>query len=468
MNSALVKKILVGLLYALPVVFFVVCYFCITATEEDILQGAGTTPDVWHDLIAAFNNNARLADMYAWAVINFFDYQYKFGFDTILRIIDAVAAIGMLVLLVRVILSRRPRLDLRDGLVYAGVFLIIFVTPFGYTFYRGFSMIHNYLIISLAMLGFCLPFIRKVSGGTVSFLYKKWWFAIPMGLVFGLSANFPPLAFLATYIVVKIGQVVWARSKQQSLDGIMPERWEWMMILAMLVSMATGYLLGPGVSGYAADPVYTVSYDYVAFGDTWQNFGGSVMRIVKHIAVNFGRTLLPALIIVAVLWCIAWIRAGITKSRVKVLPEKPEERRMILAIVIFAAFVVLAGSQIIMPVRLCLPAYLGLTVVIAVLARNWFDGIKIGGILAASTALCVGMLIVIGLRTFFALDFHARAGKALNKIENSRAETVCIDIDEATQRFKTPFNIFQQEETFVPRRTTPIVIYGKNVVHCEK
>lgn len=467
MNSTLFKKILVGLLYTLPVIFFVICYFYITATEEDILQGAGTTPDVWHDLIAAFNNNARLADMYAWAVINFFDYQYEFGMDTILRIIDVAAAVGMLLLMVRVVLGRKPRLDLRDGLIYAGVFLMIFITPFGYTFYRGFSMIHNYLIIALAMLGFCLPFIRKVSGGTISFLYKRWWFAIPMGLVFGLSANFPPLAFLATYLIVKIVEALQASKNKKSLKNIIPERWEWMMILAMLVSMAVGYILGPGVSGYAADPVYTVSYDYVALSDIMSNFGGSVVRIIKHVATNFGRTLLPALIILAILWCIAWIRAGIIKSKVMVLPKDFGSRRMILAIMVFCIFAVLAGSQIVMPVRLCLPAYLGLTVITIVLAREWFDGVQIKGIVIAGATLCIGMLAVISLRTFFALDFHARAGEALDKIENSKAETVCIDIDESVQRFTTPFNIFQQEETFVPRRTTPIVIYGKNVIYCE-
>ena len=45
--------------------------FLITVSGEDIFQGAGTAPDVWKDLREAFLHNARIPDMYAWAVINF-------------------------------------------------------------------------------------------------------------------------------------------------------------------------------------------------------------------------------------------------------------------------------------------------------------------------------------------------------------------------------------------------------------
>ena len=466
MPKTLLKKLLIALLYALPVVFLIVCYFCITTTEEDILQGAGTTPAVWHDLIAAFNNNARLADMYAWAVINFFDYQYQFGVDTIFRLIDVVAAVGMLLLACQVVLGRRPGLALKDSLVWGGVFLIIFTTPFGYTFYRGFSMIHNYLIIVLALLGFVLPFLQKARGMEVSKLYRRWWFAVSMGLVFGLSANFPPPAFLATYLIVKIWQVYQLKRQKTTTKALKPAAWEWWMILAMLGSMAVGYLLGPGVSGYAADPVYTVSYDYVALGDIAQNFGSSIVRIMRHMVINFGRTLSPAILIGLLLYGIALVRSRLSGSKLQFLPKEAPERKHLLVIGTFCIFVVLAGSQIVMPVRLCLPAYIGLTIIVMVLARGWFAGARVSGLLTGGVLISAAMLTLIVVRGYLALDFHARAGRSLDRIKDAQTETVCIDINESIQRFTTPFNIFQQEETFVPRRTTPITIYGKDVTHC--
>lgn len=467
MQNTKLKKFLTGALYILPMVFFVVCYFLLTATEEDIAQGAGTTPDVWGDLLAAFKNNARLADMYAWAVISFFDYQYSFGVDTIFRLIDVAAAMGMLVLLTSVVLGRKVEWRMKDALIFAGIFLMIFLTPFGYTLYRGFSMIHNYLIITLALLGFTLPFLWKLRGKEIPKLYRKWWIAVPMGLVFGLSANFPPLAFLATYVIVKLWQWWRIRKNSQDYAKLKLETWEWLMIGGMLVSMVIGYTLGPGVSGYAQDSVYTVSYDYLALGEIVRDFSGSTMRILKHLVVNFGRTLAPVMIILAIGYVLAWVRKKMRKEKLNFLPNGDGEKNTLLVILIFCLFCTLAGTQITMPIRLCLPAYLGLTVVAWILLRNWWGKPSKRELLAAGGIMAILMMIVIGVRGFLAWDFHERVGVILQEVKDSEADEICIDLTRATQRWQTPFNIFQQEETFVPRRTTARELYGKEVVYCQ-
>lgn len=467
MKTSRIKRLATWLLYILPVIFFAVCYFLITATEEDIAQGAGTTPDVWNDLVAAFRNNARLSDMYAWAVINFFDYQYSFGVDTVFRLLDVVAAVGVLLLMTSIILGSRPRLKLKDALVFMGCFLLLILTPYGYTFYRGFSMIHNYLIISLALLGFSLPFLRKMSGEMVPNLYRKWWIAIPMGLIFGLSANFPPLAFLATYIVIKVWQFWKTKKIKDSSSKIYPESWEWMMIGGMLVSMLIGYVLGPGVSGYASDPMYVNTYDYVAIGDIAQNFGGSVVRILKHMIVNFGRTLAPVLGVLLVGWILVYLKARLSGSKINLLPQDKGERWLLAGLVIFSGFAVLAGSQIIMPVRLCLPAYLALAIVTVILIRNWREQVadtRISDVVAVIMVILAAMAITV--RTVFAWDYHARVGEALAMIRDAESDTVCINPNELQQRPKMPLSMFQQEETFVLRQKNGYKIYGKQIIYC--
>lgn len=467
MKTSRLKRLTIWLLYLLPVVFFAICYFLITATEEDIAQGAGTTPDVWNDLVAAFRNNARLSDMYAWAVINFFDYQYSFGVDTIFRLIDIVAAVGVFLLMASVILGHRPRLKLKDALVFMGCFLMLILTPYGYTFYRGFSMTHNYLIIALAMLGFGLPFVRKLSGGEIPVAYRKWWVAIPMGLVFGMSANFPPLAFLATYIIVKLWQWWSLKRRNNERERVRLEAWEWMMIGGMLVSMLIGYVLGPGVSGYASDPMYVNTYDYVAISDVFQNFGGSVVRILKHMVVNFGRTLAPVLGVLFVGWILAWLKAKLSGGKIKLLLEDKRQRRLLMGLAVFSGFVVLAGSQIIMPVRLCLPAYIALTIVAVILVRYWWGQAvteKISSVMAV--IMIVLAVAAITLRTVFAWDFHARVGEALAMIRDSESDIVCVNPNELQQRPKMPLSMFQQEETFVLRQENHYVIYGKKVTYC--
>lgn len=468
MKSEKLKKITIWLLYLLPVVFFGICYFLLTATEEDIAQGAGTTPEVWKDLVAGFRYNARLADMYAWAVINFFDYQYSFGIDTIFRLIDVLAVTGLLVLLTSVILGRRPRLQLKDALVFMGCFLILVLTPYGYTLYRGFSMIHNYLIIALAMVGFCLPFIRKVSGGVIPRFYRKWWVAILMGLVFGMSANFPPLAFLATYVVVKAWQFWKLKRRGGKYAEMRPEAWEWWMIGGMLTSMLIGYVFGPGLSNYASDPMYVTVYDYVKFGDIFQNFGGSVVRILKHMITNFARTLAPVVAVLAGGLILALVRAKRMGKKLAILPKDKGQRNLLAVLVVFSGFAVLAGSQIIMPVRLCLPAYLALAVATIILLRVWFSGLGERGILMMTVLMVLAALAAIMIRTVFAWDFHERVGEALRMIRDAEGDTVCVNQEELQQRPKMPFGMFQQEETFVLRQENNYIMYGKSVGYCSR
>lgn len=462
------KKIATWLLYLLPVVFFAICYFLLTATEEDIAQGAGTTPEVWKDLVAGFRYNARLADMYAWAVINFFDYQYSFGVDTIFRLIDLLAVTGLLVLLTSVILGRRPRLKLKDASVFMGCFLMLVLTPYGYTLYRGFSMIHNYLIIALAMVGFCLPFMRKASGGVIPKFYRKWWVAIPMGLVFGMSANFPPLAFLATYIVVKVGQFWKIKRRGGKYVEMRPEAWEWMMIGGMLVSMTIGYVFGPGLSNYASDPMYVTVYDYVKFGDIFQNFGGSVVRILKHMVMNFARTLAPVVAVLVGGFVVALLRAKQMGKKLIILPEDKGQRNLLLILAVSAGFAVLAGSQIIMPVRLCLPAYLALMIATMILLRAWFYGLGSRGLGVVTVLMILVAVATIVIRTVFAWDFHERVGEALAMIRDAEGDTVCVNQEELQQRPKMPFGMFQQEETFVLRQENNYIIYGKSVGYCSR
>ncbi len=473
MKSDRLKKIAIWLLYLLPVVFFAICYFLITATEEDIAQGAGTTPDVWGDLVAGFRYNARLSDMYAWAVINFFDYQYSFGVDTIFRLLDLAAVVGVLLLLASVILGHRPRAELKDALVFMGCFLLLVLTPYGYTLYRGFSMIHNYLIISLALLGFSLPFIRKLSGGVVPKLYRKWWVAIPMGLVFGMSANFPPLAFLATYAVVKIWQIFKAsRASRASRVGkgdyaqVRPEAWEIMMIGGMLATMMVGYVFGPGLSNYASDPMYVTVYDYVPFGEIFQNFGGSVVRIFKHMISNFARVLVPVVAVLVGGIIVALVRAKRMGKKMEWLPKDRGLRGLLAVLAVFGMFSVLAGSQIIMPVRLCLPAYLALLVATVILIRTWWQELGARGLGVTTVLMILAAVATIAIRTVFAWDFHERVGEALAMIRDSEESEVCVNQEELQHRPKMPFGMFQQEETFVLRQKNKYVIYGKDVVYC--
>lgn len=463
------KRILAGVLYALPVVFFVVCYFLMTVWGEDIIQGAGTTPDVWNDLTGAFEHNSRLSDMYAWTVINFFDFQYSFGVDTIFRLIDVAMATSIIYLLVSIILGRWPKLKLKDGLVFALCFLVIFLTPHGYSLYRGFSVIHNYLIIGLATLGFGLPFIRSFAGQTVPRLYERWWFAFIIGLVFGMSANITPIAFLLSFGLVKVWQAWRNRQKRSELKPWRLPAWQIWMLAGMVITVAVAYIFGAGVSTYANNPVYIETYDYVALSEVFANFGNSLVRIFKHIVVNFGYCFGLVLGMAVILAGLAFTISKITKRKMHFLPESKTERRVIAGCIVFATVYLLCGSQIKLPVRLALPGYLALVVVLGVCVKTWWDESGLLNKTVAGTVAGVLMTLMMGfmvvVRMDFALEYRGQMGQVFKMIEESPEETVCLSPEIAKPK-KLPLINLGQDETFGEWALPYMTVYGKKVKYC--
>ena len=460
------KRILTYLLYGLPVLFFVICYFLMTVWGEDIIQGAGTSPDIWNDLVGAFNHNSRLSDMYAWTVINFFDYQYSFGVDTIFRVIDVLMATGVIYLVTTIILSRRPKLKLQDALIFALSFLIIFLTPHGYTLYRGFSVIHNYLIISLTTLLFVLPFVRHFTDEKVPKIYQNWLGALLIGLVFGMSSNITPIAFLISFVLIKLGHFYISKNKAKKSFRKMPA-WQGWMIGGMLITVAVAYIFGAGVSSYANNAVYTETYDYLSFGEIFQSFGSSLIRIIKHIAVNFGYSFGLCGLMAMLAGGLAWIVSKIKSQKFRILPQDKTARQIIVLCVVFAAVYLLCGTQIMLPVRLALPAYLALTVVLGVLCKSWWldSGLVSGLIPGAIMIVLVAIMVIVKAK--FALDYRVTVRQILTIIEKSPESAVCISSEIAKPK-KLPFVNLGQDETFAEWALPYMTVYGHQVDYCQE
>lgn len=457
------KKFLTYLLYSLPVIFFVVCYFCMTVWGEDIIQGAGTSPDIWNDITGAFRHNSRLSDMYAWTVINFFDFQYSFGVDTIFRLLDVAMATGVIYLVTSLVLGRWPKLQIKDSLVFALSFLVIFVTPHGYTLYRGFSVIHNYLIIGLSTLAFALPWVRSFAGQTIPKLYQKWWFALLIGLIFGMSSNITPIAFLIGLVLVKLWQVYQKKSWKQAWK--LPA-WQIWMLIGMIVTVAVAYIFGAGVSTYANNPVYTETYDYLAFGEIFANLGGSIVRIIKHVAVNFGYSFGLVGMMAVILGGLSWMVCKIRGRKFIILPREKTERRVIAVCVVFAAVYLLCGSQIMLPVRLALPAYLALTAALGVLVNSWWIKSDLVENAALGVLMIVVMLAMVIIKADFALEYRAEMAEILAEIETAPMEVVCISTEIAKPRHLPIVNL-GQDETFAEWALPYMTVYGKEVKICE-
>ena len=462
------KKVLVGLLVGLPIVFFIVSYFLITVSGEDIFQGAGTAPDVWKDLREAFLHNARIPDMYAWAVINFFDYQYRFGIDTIFRLIDVLLGVGMLVLMTRVAVGKswgmkkkgeRTGMTLGTAMLWALAFIMMFLTPHGRVLYAGFSAIHNYLLIVMISLGFGWWYLKWVRGEDDC---EQWWKVVLMlgfGVVFGLSSNLTPIAFLITVVGFVVVEMVRKR-KIREVIGKLP-RWGIAGVIGVVLGMGVAYIYGPGVSGYL-ESGYTEEYDYVSFEDLRKEPGRSAVKIAKHTVRNFVRVFGPVLGVLVVVAVVAWL---VRRDEVKWWPEENGTRRVLKGLIAFVIVHVVIAAQLDVPLRILLPAYVGAVMVLMILVKEWSVGWNARWEVCVGLGLAVVTLGVVGMRMVLAVEYREKAGKVLEKIGAAEGEVVCVTREEVKSRVLPV--IYLGQEDMLAEWAMPAKVLGKEVVWCE-
>ena len=453
------KKVLSILLYSLPIIFFGICYFLIVTSGEDIFQGANTQPDIVNDSIAAFNHSARIADSYAWSVINFFDYTFKFGPDIIFRILDVIIAFFVFYLATYIALDRRPKLELKDAVVFAGIFLGIFLTSYGTTLYGGFSKIHNYLIISIVCLGFSLIYFKDLLKFK---LPEKKWFAFLMlifGFVFGLTSSVTGVAFLLCLPVYCLFLHL-TRQKIQLKKFLLS--WRGASVLGVILALFCIYVIGPGLADYDANPIYQAVGDYLPLNEIFTNLGDSIKRIFLHNVFNFGRFLAPFLVISIPIGIYILI---LKKKKLFVLPKfSRHEKKFFFAAFIFIFIHILALSQIYYFTRMVLPIYLiGLATYAYILVRL-FKTTKIAIPLALIEITLV--VIIIAIRATFAINYLQKVTPILNQIKNSDAQTFCVTPEQAKSK-NLPY-IYLGQEDFLVDWAMPQTIYDKKITYCNQ
>lgn len=444
------QMLVIKLMYLLPILFFAVAYFGLTTTGEDILQGAGrlwsgSEINLVEDVKNSFDNNGRITDMYAWSVIDLFDYQFQFGPDLVFRLLDLAMAGGLFYLMSYAILGRKPKLEFKDASLFLVLFATVILTPHGRIMYAGFSAIHNYMIGAFIFMAFCLPYIKLVLGKENC---KKWWMTVLMlvfGIVFGMSSALTPIAFF----VVALGYILIGKRR------IKIPLWAIVGLAGLVIGVVISNVFGPGAGNYSNNDVYTGTYDYVAFSEILNN----IPRIIKHLIVNIGRVILPAAILAGILFvfCINPRRFFSAKFY-----EKIEKKRMrlIMSELAFAIILILGSFQVSAPIRILLPAYLALVMVVLTVFWPEIQKEKVIG--------CGAMVLVIGIvvaKSILTINYHEQSSVVLKKIEDAETESVCVTPVEV-EAFNYPV-VYLGQENMVMEWAVPETIHGKTVTFCE-
>lgn len=452
----MIKKILSVILYALPVLFFTICYFLVVTSGEDIFQGANSMPDIIGDSIAAFNHSARLADMYAWSTINFFDYTFQFGPDIIFRIIDIALGFLTFYLTAFIALGRRPRLELKDATIFAGSFLLVMFTSYGTTLYGGFSKIHNYLIISVVCLTFGLFYFKDLLGQK---LPEKLWFAFVMlalGFIFGLTSSVTAVAFL---ICLPVYLIYLHLTKQKVFIKRFLLSWRSASVLGVIVALFCIYVIGPGLADYDTNAIYRAVCDYLPLNEIFINLGDSIKRIIFHNLFNFGRFLAPFVVISIPVAVYGFILRRKNKYHFPKFSRK--EKNYIFATLCFIILHILALSQIKYFTRMVLPVHLAAIALYCYVLLKVFKLKNFIPLALIETAL---LLIILTIRTVFAISYLNQVSPVLERIKNSEEEVTCITEAEA-KSYNLPY-IYLGQEDFLVDWAMPQTIYGKKVDFC--
>ncbi len=456
-NGDMRRKILAGLLYGLPMLFFVVAYFGITASGEDIYQGAGnysngTQIDVVSDAGEAFSHNGRVTDVYAWTVIDFFDYQFKFGPDVVFRLLDVLMAGGIFYVISLIVLNRRPQLKIRDALVFDTIFLMVILTQHGRVFYAGFSAIHNYMIAIFIMLLFLLPYILKMRGWKLEKMNSVWAVIglLILGVIFGMSAAITPIAFLIIALIY--GDVLWMKKKKR------PPFWGIIGALGVVIGVLCSNFLGPSLDFYTSNDIYISAYDYISVSGFLADPLNGFATVMKHEVSNFGRVILPLIIFVII---------GLVSSRKswelfkkKTWQKMDSKKKRILALGgVFMAVNILGASQVNAPIRILLPAYVVGVMTVAMIFEpyvkvkvfGWAVGIIALGLVAAKIGLTI--------------NYHGKMSEVLEEIRQSDQDTMCVE-QVNIKAYNFPV-VYLGQEDMLADWAMPENIYGKKIEFCK-
>lgn len=414
-------------------------------------------PDIINDSIAAFNHSARLADMYAWSSINFFDYTFQFGPDTIFRLLDVVLAFFTFYLTTFVALGRKPRLELKDASVFAGSFLLVMLTSYGTTLYGGFSKIHNYLIISTVCLGFALVYFKDLLGQK---LPKKLWFIFIMlifGFIFGLTSSVTAVAFL---ICLPLYCLYLRLTKQKIFIRRFLLSWRGASIIGIVLALFCIYIIGPGLADYDTNAIYRAVCDYLPLNEIFTNLGGSIRRIFLHNLFNFGRFLAP-FIVISIPTAIYLFASRKTK-KLNLPSFSVREKNFIFAAILFIVLHLLALSQIYYFTRMVLPVYL---IGIAVFFYVFLKLAKLRNFIPLALIEITLMLIIIIIRTSFAINYLNQVSPILEDIKNTKNQSFCV-YPKDVKSYNLPY-IYLGQEDFLVDWAMPQTVYGKTVDFCE-
>lgn len=278
-NVNTTRKILCLCGYLIVFLFFVLLYFLMTETYEDISQynsGAGmSVPGI---LVYVYNYIPRLGEFFQRIAVHFMTPQLSLGSDLVLRIVIALFASGVIYVSAVFVLGRRLRLQYKDLIVTLGMLIFFMLSIFSEIFTYRFSYVNNYVLGLFVMISFLTIFRIKNS-------QNKWYKdlgAILLGFAFGISTEIAPVIFIV--LVVVWVSVLLIQRKMSWKDFFGRYQLQTFAVIGLILGLMFFYL-GGGLESRTGGG-YAEVYDYVSPMDIFSDFAGTIDRLYQHFWYN--------------------------------------------------------------------------------------------------------------------------------------------------------------------------------------
>ncbi|RYC74950.1 DUF6056 family protein [Candidatus Nanosyncoccus alces] len=420
--------------YALVPVFFVILYFLMTETYEDIMQGnseallsvGGIMNKIYHYI-------PRLGEFYQHIAVHSMTPQLSFGWDMVFRLITAAIASGVVYLSAVFVLGRRLRLQYKDVIVYLGVMLLIMVSIFSEAFTYRFSYANNYVLGLLVAVGFLALFRLGAAG-------DRWWKllgVIVLGFAFGISTELAPVAFL-----ILIG--LWTLIKMIKKEVAWKDLWgkyklQSFAVIGLVAGLAFFYL-GGGM-GARTGGGYAEVYEYVSLKGLLRAPVETLYTLAHHLWYNiryifFAIPLMLMYIFVEV--------ALFKKEKVKYLRWQ---------VLLFGFCVLFVGATSLIAVhddlypRFMVPMFIAILLATLLFVEHVIERAKLSEKVLKRSAVIMIILsgvLVVDMTFAFGL-YHCQMASKLNAIEfNPGGDLVIAPVDGGYTMMPSPvFNLKQ-------------------------
>jgi len=283
--------------YALIGVFFIVLYWFMTMTGEDISQFADSSHQSPIEILQyTYSYLPRLGELYQHLVIRYYEPIARLNLSLIPRLADGIFAVAFLYVLTYLALLRRPRLEPRSALSSGIIFVLLTLTPANAIFLSRFSCLHNYVLGYLITAAFCIPFAtfflydaKNKPKGTTIYLFLS-------GILTGYSTEVSPaILFLLLGSIVAIRYGHTRRVHCWMIGGLS----------GLLTGVALFYATG-GLNSRLGGP-YAIAYDYALNHSNDIRLGALAPLLISHLQFN-ARSLWPWVVLYAGILAVCFAR----------------------------------------------------------------------------------------------------------------------------------------------------------------